>query len=349
LVAPNENRFDNRNKKSPEGKRTMVGFLESPELAENYTRCKEYTRQHAKTFYFASHVLPRQKRMAAYAVYSFCRYADNVVDAAASPGDIHRSLVRLNGLRDQLRYVYTYSPLMNPKLMAFRDTVTRYRIPMEYFLDLLRGLGMDITRQRYETFEELHEYCYCVASVVGLIMATIFGVRDEIALAHAVDLGTAMQLTNILRDIGEDYRMGRMYIPREDLDRFHCTEWQIRNGLADESFRAMMQFQIARARAYYARAAQGIPMLSNDGSRFCVRLMGNTYARILTAIERKRYDVFATRAYVPLARKCWIAVRSMVGSGTPVRRDQPIDPDVRLFPRPRRYADAATLVRSEGV
>ncbi len=327
----------------------MVGFLESRELAENYAECGDYTRQHAKTFYFASHALPREKRMAAYAVYAFCRYADNIVDGADSSGDTHRSVVRLNGLRDQLRYVYTYSPLMNPKLMAFRDTVTRYRIPMEYFQDLLRGLEMDLTQKRYETFDELHEYCYCVASVVGLIMAMIFGVKDEKALSYAIDLGTAMQLTNILRDIGEDYRMGRMYIPREDLHRFRCTEWQIQNSIIDDSFRAMMRFQVARARAYYLRAASGIPMLSNDGSRFCVRLMSRTYARILDIIERNGYDVFSTRAFVPLASKCWIALRSLAGREAPERGDQVNETAVLPVRMSRRYVDGTTLVRSEGV
>jgi phytoene synthase len=327
----------------------MVGFLESHELAENYAQCRQYTRQYAKTFYFASHVLPRDKRMAAYAVYAFCRYADNIVDGADSSGDTHRSLVRLNELRDQLRYAYSYSPLMNPKLMAFRDTVMRYRIPMEYFQDLLRGLEMDLNHRKYETFDELREYCYCVASVVGLIMTTIFGVKDEKALSYAVDLGTAMQLTNILRDIGEDYRLGRMYIPQEDLDRFHCTEWQIQKGMIDDSFLAMMKFQVARARAYYLRAAGGIPMLSNDGSRFCVRLMSRTYARILDVIERNGYDVFSTRAFVPLARKCWIALRSVIGGKMRGRGELESDSAIRPLPVSRNSVDRRALVRSEEV
>jgi 15-cis-phytoene synthase len=288
----------------------MPGFLETRELAENYQRCREYTRAHASTFYFASFFLPRQKRMAAYAVYAFCRYADNLVDASAVMQNQTRALRGLDALRDQLRYLYSSSPHLDPKLMALRDTVITYEIPGQYFVDLLRGLAMDIDRRRHATFGELRDYCYCVASTVGLIMARIFGVADPISLQRAEDLGIAMQLTNILRDVGEDLHRGRIYLPEDELQRFEHSETQLHRMVVSDSFRDLMHFQIARARDYYATGMQGIAELPGDGSRFCARLMATTYSRILDDIEKHDYDVFSRRAHVPFHRKCSIAAAS---------------------------------------
>lgn len=296
----------------------MNGFLEVRELNENYEQCKAYTRHHAKSFYFSSHVLPAEKRKAAYAVYAFCRFADEIADNAAAMNDHLQAQRRLAELRNQLNYVYANSPLMSQKLLAFKETVFRYGIPKQYFLDLLRGVEMDLEKTRFETFAELKDYCYCVASVVGLIMTRIFGVADEAALDHAEDLGTAMQLTNILRDIGEDYQRDRIYLPLDELRRFNYPEEELSQGVVNENFIRMMKFQIERARTYYASAAQGIPQLTNDGSRFCVRLMSGTYSRILDAIEDNRYDVFSERAYVPVLTKTRIALGAMLN-----RREMP--------------------------
>jgi 15-cis-phytoene synthase len=286
----------------------MQGYLEVENIERNFAECKVYTRHYAKTFYFASHVLPREKRKAAYAVYAFCRYADNLVDNAVPGSDTHLALRRLAELRYQLRYVYTFSELMDPKLLAFRETVFHYKIPQQYFEDLLRGVEMDLTKTRYESFGELQDYCYCVASVVGLIMSCIFGVSDSKALERAEDLGTAMQLTNILRDIGEDYDLGRIYLPKDEIDAFGYTEDELARGVVNENFRRFMGFQITRAREYYERAAAGIPLLTNDGSRFCVRLMSQTYGNILEVIEHNGFDVFGRRAFVHFSKKLWIAV-----------------------------------------
>lgn len=294
----------------------MNGFLEVQELNDNHDQCKVYTRHHAKSFYFSSHVLPADKRKAAYAVYAFCRFADEIADNAAALNDHLQAQRRLAELRNQLNYVYASSSLMSPKLLAFRETVFRYGIPKQYFLDLLRGVEMDLEKTRFDTFEDLKDYCYCVASVVGLIMTRIFGVDDESALVQAEDLGTAMQLTNILRDIGEDYQRGRIYIPTEELRHFHYTEEELSRGIVNQNFVRMMRFQIERARRYYASAAKGIPHLTGDGSRFCVRLMSGTYARILDAIELNGYDVYTSRAYVPLTTKMRIALGAMLNRNT---------------------------------
>lgn len=285
------------------GLRTMEDQRE-----EAFRACQAYTRKHAKSFYFASHVLPREKRMASYAVYAFCREADNIVDVHAGPGGEGESLRRLDDLRRQLDRLYGSSGSLSPRLGALRETVAAYAIPQTYFLEVIRGVEMDLTRVRYASFDELKDYCYCVASVVGLIMTKIFGVSDDSAGRHAVDLGTAMQLTNILRDVKEDFAMGRIYLPLEELASRGITEEDLARGVVDVRFRELMRFQVARARSYYAAAEPGIPMITNDGSRFCVRLMSRTYAGILLAIERNNYDVFAARAYVPTAGKLRIAI-----------------------------------------
>jgi phytoene synthase len=313
----------------------MIGFLDAAETAKSFRQCQEYTKHYAKTFYFASHVLPKEKRDAAYALYAFCRYADEIGDNAEMIGDRVRASKRLAGLRDQLRYVYAHSDLMNSKLLAFRSTVLKYGIPQEYFVDLLRGVEMDFTKDRYATFDELEEYCYCVASTVGLIMTRVFGASSDQALVRAVELGKAMQLTNILRDVGEDYRRGRIYLPLDELARFGVTEMDIKKGIVTENYVNLLEFQIQRARWYYERAQIGIPMLTNDGSRFCVSLMSKTYGRILSAIETNGYDTMNHRAFVPLTGKIAIALATALSRAPklPAQQDDvPLSPSIQTLP-----------------
>jgi len=267
------------------------------------------TRTFAKSFYFASHVLPQAKREASYAVYEFCRVADNAVDALPPEGSTN--VVRLDTLRADLEEVYAGTSV---RWVALAETVSRYGIPREYFDHLLRGVEMDLAPVRFETFGELKEYCYCVASVVGLMMTRVFGVSDERAYEQALDLGTAMQLTNILRDIDEDLTRGRVYLPQEDLRRHGCTEASLARRTVDDRFVSLMKEEIARAREFYGRGEAGIPYLTDDGSRFCVQLMAGTYRRILDAIEANGYDVFRGRAHVPLRTKLVIAAGAYLSS-----------------------------------
>jgi len=285
----------------------------------HFRACKQITRKYAKSFYFASHVLPGGKRMAAYAVYAFCRQADNIADVAEPGMDSEERSGRIADLRGKIQNVYAGGRVTDPLLLALRETVIRYRIPEEYFLDLLRGVEMDLTVTRYEDFARLSEYCYCVASVVGLIMTHIFGVSDPAALTHARDLGTAMQLTNILRDVKEDFARGRIYLPAEDMREFMVAEEDLRGGVVNANFRSLMQFEIARAREFYRSSEGGIPALTNDGSRFCVKLMRNIYSGILDEIESLDYDIFLTRARVRPGRKLRIALQC-AGPGNLHRR-----------------------------
>ena len=261
--------------------------------------CRRVTRHHARTFYFASHGLPRRVRDHAYAVYGFCRWADDGVDCASDAADAAR---RLNHAREVLDLAYGRGPAADG-VIAFRRTVRQRGIPRHLFDSLLDGMAMDLSIARYADFPALDLYCYRVAGVVGLMMTHVFGFRHERCLPRAVALGTAMQLTNILRDVREDFDRGRVYLPGDELARFGVTEGQIAEGRVDDRWLAFLRFQIARARAYYEQAEAGIPDLIGSSSRLTVRLMGRLYGGILGAIESQGGDVFSRRAHVPLRRK----------------------------------------------
>lgn len=261
--------------------------------------CRRITRNHAKTFYLASHGLPRSVRAHAYSVYAFCRWADDGVDCARDADDAAK---KLDLAREALGDAYGRGPVA-PGLGAFRRTVQTRGIPQSLFLDLIDGMAMDLTIVRYADFAALDLYCYRVAGVVGLMMTHVFGYRHERCLPHAVALGTAMQLTNILRDVREDFDRGRIYLPLDELARFGVTEGQIAEGRVDERFRSFMAFQIERARSYDRNSEAGIPDLVGASSRLTVRLMGRMYGGILGEIERRNYDVFSSRSSVPGRRK----------------------------------------------
>ena len=270
------------------------------------------TRHHAKTFYFASHVLPAQKRSDAYAVYAFCRYVDDQIDLAPDEPARLRAFADLSHLLhsaylpDEGKGKFSGDAL--PWLPAFRETAARRAIPATYFEDLLKGVEMDRGRVRLQNWEELDLYCYHVASVVGLIMVHVMTEPAPELLKPARDLGTAMQLTNILRDVAEDWERDRLYLPADELEKFGLTAEDIAQKRMSESFRAMMRFQIGRARTYYSYGDAGVPGLPNDGSRFCARLMSTIYSAILDEIERADYDVFQGRARVSFARKLWLTL-----------------------------------------
>ena len=273
------------------------------------------TREHATTFYFASHVLPAQKRNDAYAVYAFCRYVDDQIDFAPDETARQRALADLDHILHAAYGSSTPDSLAHalPWLPAFQETIRRRSIPESYFRDLLTGVEMDRGKVRIANWEELDRYCYHVAAVVGLIMVHVLTEPSPELLKPARDLGTAMQLTNILRDIQEDWQRDRIYLPLEELKKFGLNESDIAAETTNESFRAMMRFQIARARDYYDKADFGIAALPNDGSRFCARLMSTVYGAILSEIERVDYQVYRGRVRVSLGRKVWLALKAWLG------------------------------------
>jgi phytoene synthase len=270
--------------------------------------CRRITRHYAKTFYFASHCLPREVRRHAYAIYGFCRWADNAVDEAIGPEDAGR---RLEFARRTLDLAYD-DQAAPPGVLAFRRTVRERGIPRRLFDDLLDGMAMDLTIDRYPDFEALDLYCYRVAGVVGLMMTFVFGYRDRSCFPQALALGRGMQLTNIVRDIREDLGRGRVYLPQDELARFGVSEEQLAEGRVDDRFRDLLRFQIARARQAYADAERGIPLLIGTTSRLTVRVMGRLYGGILDEVERNDYDVFRNRARVSTPRKLRLLARCQV-------------------------------------
>ncbi len=275
----------------------------APDLRTAYATCREITRVASKTFYLASLFLAPEKRRAVWAVYAFCRTADDVVDRTAPAAE------RLFAIDELERKLLTAvaGRATESIFIAYADSVRRFDIPLDPALALLRGARMDVTVRRYATYEELCDYCYLVASTVGLLVAPILGYQTPDALEYGVTLGRAMQLTNILRDVGEDALMGRIYLPKEDLERFGYGESNVFEGVVNDSFVTLMQFQIKRVRELYAQAEPGIAML-NAESRYTVRLALSLYRRILRAIELNSYDVYGRRAYVPLRSKILTAL-----------------------------------------
>jgi phytoene synthase len=276
---------------------------ESSYLDECYRHCRDIARENSKTFYLSSLFLAPEKRRAVWAVYAFCRTADDIVDQVTPAAE------RLAAIDHWERALLAaYSGKADDRIMvALFDSVERFEIPLQPALDLLRGARLDITVRRYATYAELREYCYLVASTVGLLTSPILGYLAESALDYGVALGRAMQMTNILRDVGEDARMGRIYLPLEDMQQFGYTESSVFEEVVDDAFVALMRFQIDRVRRMYAEAEPGVALLAPE-SRYTVRLALTLYRSILNAIESNGYDVYTKRAYVPFRSKMLAAM-----------------------------------------
>lgn len=283
-----------------------------------YRYCEAVTRRHAKSFYFAAKFLPKLKRKAVYPIYAFCRHVDDEIDEIGD-GNENDAILAVENWKLKLEEVFENKnqttnnadgskdqnlKIKNQNLVftAWKDLLQTYQIPKNLPLELMQGVLMDTQIKRYATFDELYEYCYRVASTVGLMSSEILGYSDKIALEYAEALGIAMQLTNILRDVKDDAAMGRIYLPQEDLRKFAVSEEQICAGEMNDNFIALMKFQIARARDFYRRGEKGIALLEKD-SRLTVLLASRIYRRILDEIERQNYDVFARRASTTFAQK----------------------------------------------
>jgi phytoene synthase len=276
----------------------------SPTLAESYRCCEAVARREAGNFYPAFRVLPREQRLAMCALYTFMRIADDLSDEPAPTEVKRRQLADWRcGLDAALAGHYQH-----PAHAALHHTVERYGIPREYLEAVLDGVAMDLEPVDYATFAELRLYCYRVASAVGLACIHIWGFRGEECKRYAEDAGLAFQLTNILRDLGEDAGRGRIYLPREDLQCFGYDAERLRQGQRDEEFRALMRFEVQRARQYYEAAWPLLPRLAPSG-RAVFLLMARTYRGLLEEIERREYDVFSRRVRLSRWRKLLLALR----------------------------------------
>ncbi len=277
------------------------------ELIASYQCAEEVARKRARNFYYSFIVLPPEKRRAICAVYSFMRYSDDVSDGSASVYDKRQLLQRW---RAHLNAGLAGDFGQNPILPAFHDSVRRFSIPDQYFHWIIDGAEMDLTQTRYQTFEDLYRYCFHVASAVGLVCLQIFGYRDERARKYAEYCGIAFQLTNILRDIKEDAQMDRVYIPRDDLDRFHYDISALKNGTADRRFLGLMAFETERAREYYEKGRKLLPLIDRS-SRPALWAMVEIYSRILNKIVHHGFDVFRHRARLSIPEKTGIALRAL--------------------------------------
>jgi 15-cis-phytoene synthase len=275
-------------------------------LADSYAYCERVARREAGNFYHAFRLLPRPQRRAMCALYAFMRVADDLSDG---PETIPEKRTLLDDWRRQLHQALagTYTHRLHP---AFHHTVTTYGIPRQYLIDVLDGVCMDLEPVRYAAFADLYPYCYRVASAVGLSCIHIWGFERPEAKSLAESAGIAFQLTNILRDLAEDAARGRVYLPREDMDRFGYSEEQLHRGELNDNYRRLMRFEAERARSYY-EAARPLAGLLHPPGRAVYLVMARTYRGLLEAIEKRDYDVFSKRVRLSRWHKMWLALQAL--------------------------------------
>lgn len=282
-------------------------FAVDAALENAYRLCARITAQHSRSFYMASSFLPRAKRQAIRAMYAFCRTVDDIVDDSERAG----ARARLEQWR-AFSFGWGASP-RDGVGEAWADTLRRFHIPRRYASQLIDGVARDLSESGYEQFDDLATYCYGVASTVGLMSMYVIGFESEAAVPYAIKLGVALQMTNILRDVGEDLRRGRLYLPRVELREFGVSDAELASGHVTPRWRSFMRFQIDRTRRLYREAAPGIRMLNADG-RLAIAAAADLYAGILRAIERNDYDVFSRRASVSTVRKLVRVAPLWIGS-----------------------------------
>lgn len=262
-----------------------------PNLDAAYAACDAMANEHSRTFYMASRPLPADKRKAVRSLYAFCRVTDDLIDRAN--GNL------AEGLAAWRECAMAWPPPCEDQVaIAWADTRARYRIPSRYAEQLVQGVAMDLQKKRYANFDELAVYCYGVASTVGLMSMHIIGFKDRAAaIPYAVKLGVAMQVTNILRDVKEDWEAGRVYLPQDELKSFGLRDADIKAGRNTARWQQFMRFQVERNKELYAEAIPGIPLLDPSG-RFAIAAAAELYRGILTDIENHDYDVFSRRAHL---------------------------------------------------
>ena len=276
-------------------------------LAESYELCRRVQMAHSRTYYFSTQFFPPHVRPRVHALYAFMRYADEIVD---NPGvtSLEEQLAGLEAFERETMAAVAGEPVANPVLRAYADTVRRSGIEPAHIAAFMESMKMDTRVFRYPTYKDLEVYTYGSAAVVGLMMCRVVGAADRRADPHAESLGVAMQLSNFLRDVAEDWRRGRVYLPLEDLERFGYREGDLAAGVVDERFVALMRFQIDRARRLYAHADEGMVYIPR-GRRWPVVVARELYAGILGRIEARDYDVFSGRAETSRPRKLFVAAR----------------------------------------
>jgi phytoene synthase len=266
-------------------------------LGKAYRQAAVITAEHSKSFYFASGLLPEEKRLAVRALYAFCRTVDDIVDKAETKADRDQELGYWRKIVETASF-----PADDLVASAWVDTLTRYHIPRHYALQLINGVARDLSQSHYQTFDDLATYCYGVASTVGLMSMYIVGFKNRDAVPYAIKLGVALQMTNILRDVGEDYRNGRLYLPLEELTIHEIREEDIAEGRVTNNWRRFMKFQINRTRQLYKDSWTGINYLEREG-QLAIGAASALYEGILKDIEDHDYNVFSRRASLSAVEK----------------------------------------------
>jgi 15-cis-phytoene synthase len=288
-------------------------------LAASYEFCRALHRAHGRTYYLATRLLPRWKRRHVHALYGFTRYTDDIVDRVDGEPPARRA-ARLRRWGQRFTAALDGAPVDDPVLPAVLDTISAFDLDRTDFAVFLRSMEMDLTVTEYATYDDLLGYMAGSAAAIGTMMLPILGSRDPVlAREPARQLGLAFQLTNFVRDVAEDLRRGRIYLPRKDLAEFGVTPEDLRAGVATDRVRELIAFEVARARGHYARAAAGIPLLE-PASQACIRAAHLLYGGILDEVARAGFDVFRRRATVPHRRRLAVAVGSLL---TPPGRPVP--------------------------
>jgi len=274
-------------------------------LEESYAWCARVARREAKNFYYSFLLLPRPQRRAMCAIYAFMRYCDDLSDRE-DIRDRPRAIARW---RADLEAAFAGRPGDHAVWPALTDCVARYRIPHQYFFEMIDGVSSDLEPRRIRTFDELYDYCYHVASVVGLTIIHVFGFDQPEALDLAEKCGLAFQLTNILRDVREDAEKSRIYLPAEDLERFGVSPGEF---MPRQNFLRLMEFEARRTREYYRKAAPLVGMIHRR-SRASLRALIGIYSRLLDRIVASNYDVLRQRIRVPTWEKIWVLIKAWFG------------------------------------
>jgi phytoene synthase len=287
----------------------------NPELRASYDACRRLNAAHGKTYYLATWLLPPAKRPYVHALYGFARYADEIVDDLASTLTVAAKAEQLQRWGDRfLADLDTGRPSADPICRAVVDTVRRWDIPVRHFEDFLTSMRMDLSVTGYDTFADLMNYMHGSAAVIGFEMTPILGPLSPAAYGYAAELGVAFQLTNFLRDIGEDLRRGRLYLPAEHLEQFGVTRADLAAGTGSDGVRDLLAYEVAATRARYRRAEPGIDLIQPT-SRDCVRTAFTLYRDILAEVERAGYRVLDRRVRVGPARRAAVAVPGLWRAG----------------------------------
>ncbi|WEN42459.1 All-trans-phytoene synthase [Thauera sp. GDN1] len=264
--------------------------------------CQDKAAKSGSSFYYSFMFLPAERRQAITALYAFCREVDDVVDECH---DLSLAQTKLEWWRQEVGRIYSGTPT-HPVGHALKDVIKGFRLPQEQLLEIIDGMAMDLAQTRYLDFKGLQLYCYRVASVVGLLAAEIFGYQDRQTLKYAHDLGLAFQLTNIIRDVGEDARRGRIYLPIEDLQRFNVPAKDILEARYSDAFRELMAFQTERAERFYDQAFAQLPAVDRKAQRPGL-VMAAIYRTLLREIARDGFQVLDRRTSLTPLRKVWLA------------------------------------------